>query len=430
MRLDRLGELDLQPPRQVEVVLGLHDVGDAALAGLRVHPDHGLVGPPDVVRVDRQVGGLPGDLPHADALSGRSPLQVLQALLDRVLVAAGERRVDQVARVRVARVDRQVGAVLHDATDLVDLGEVDLGVDALGEQVHAQGHQVDVAGALAMTEQAALHPVGAGHQSELGGRGRRAAVVVRVQRDRDVLTVADVPAEPLDLVGVDVGRGHLDRRRQVQDDLPAIRRFPDVHHGVADLDGELQLGAGEDLRGVLVAELDPAQVLLGVLHHQLGAPGRQRDALGPVHAEHDPPEQWCGGVVHVDGRGLGSDQRLRRPLDQILAGLGEHRDGHVIGDPALNQLADEVEVVLAGRRETDLDLLVTHPDQQVEHLVLAGRRHGIDQRLVAVPQVGGQPARSIGDPVGRPGSVGQINRWKSPIAREGHRAGLLHRYGL
>src|SRR3712207_7418724 len=38
-----LAELDLQPPRQVEVVLAAHDVRDAALAGLAVDPDDRLV---------------------------------------------------------------------------------------------------------------------------------------------------------------------------------------------------------------------------------------------------------------------------------------------------------------------------------------------------------------------------------------------------
>jgi hypothetical protein len=38
--LHHAGELDLQPARQVEVVLLLHDVRHAALAGLRVDPDH------------------------------------------------------------------------------------------------------------------------------------------------------------------------------------------------------------------------------------------------------------------------------------------------------------------------------------------------------------------------------------------------------
>ena len=137
--------------------------------------------------------------------------------------------------------------------------------------------------------------------------------------------------------------------------------LPDVHHRVADLDRELHLGAGEDLRRVLVAELDVAQVLLGVLHHQLGAAGGERDAFGLVDVEHHAPEQRRGGVVHVDGRCLGADQGLRRALDQVLTGLGQHRDRDVVGDLVLlDQLADEVEVGLARRGESDLDLLVAH----------------------------------------------------------------------
>ena len=54
--------------------------------------------------------------------------------------------------------------------------------------------------------------------------------------------------EPLDLVGVDVGRRHLDRGRQVEDDLAAVLWLPDVGHRLAHLDRERQLGAGEDLR--------------------------------------------------------------------------------------------------------------------------------------------------------------------------------------
>ena len=43
------GELDLQPAGEVEAVLGLHDVGHAALARLAVDPDDGLVAAADVL---------------------------------------------------------------------------------------------------------------------------------------------------------------------------------------------------------------------------------------------------------------------------------------------------------------------------------------------------------------------------------------------
>ena len=54
-----LREVDLQPARQLEVVLGLHQVRDAALAGLRVDADDRLVAAADVLRVDRQVRHVP-----------------------------------------------------------------------------------------------------------------------------------------------------------------------------------------------------------------------------------------------------------------------------------------------------------------------------------------------------------------------------------
>ena len=292
--------------------------------------------------------------------------------------------------------DRQLGAVLDRAPDLVDVGEVDLRVDALAEQVQPQGHQADVAGALAVAEQAALDAVGAGHHGQLGGGDRGAAVVVRVQADRGELATGQLPGEPLDLVGVDVRRGHLDRGRQVQDDLAAVVGLPHVGDGLADLDRERQLGAGEDLRGVLVADDRLVEVRLGVLHHQLGA--ADRDVLDLVLAgvEHHAAEQRGQRVVEVDVGVVDADQRLHGALDQVLTGLGQHRDGDVLGDPVLlDQLADEVEVGLARAREADLDLLVAHPHQQVEHRHLARRCHRVDQRLVAVAQVGGQPARRL-----------------------------------
>ena len=98
---------------------------------------------------------------------------------------AGERGEHQVAAVRVALGHRQLVAVLDRAPDLVDVAEVDLRVDALAEQVHAQRHQADVAGALAVAEQAALDAVGAGHEAQLGGGDGGAAVVVRVQAQDD-----------------------------------------------------------------------------------------------------------------------------------------------------------------------------------------------------------------------------------------------------
>ena len=176
------------------------------------------------MRVDRQVRHRPRQLADRLARLRRDPLQVVEALLDRVLVRAGERRVDEVARVRVPLVHVDAGAVLGGAPDLVDVAEVDHRVDALAVEVQPERDQVDVAGALAVAEQAALDALRPGQHRQLGVGGRGAAVVVGVHRQRDVLAPGQVPAHPLDLVGVDVRRRPLDRAGQVEHDLAVRRR--------------------------------------------------------------------------------------------------------------------------------------------------------------------------------------------------------------
>ena len=131
-------------------------------------------------------------------------------------------------------------------------------------------------------------------------------------------------------------------------------------------------------------------------------------------------------VVEVDDRLLGAAQRLEGALDQLVAGLGQHLDGDVVGDQVLlDELADEVEVGLAGRREADLDLLVAHADQQLEHPPLAVGGHRVDQGLVAVAQVDRAPARGLRGDRSRPGAVGQVDGGEGGVAVDRHPRGLL-----
>lgn len=319
--------------------------------------------------------------------------------------------------------------MLDRTADLVDVGEVDHRVDALAEQVQAQGHQAYVAGALAVAEQAAFDPVGARHHRQLGGGHCGAAVVVRVHGQAHILAAGQVAAHPLDLVGVHVRGGALDRGGQVEDDLPVRTRLVDVHDGFAHFECELQLGVDEDLRRVLVAEvLGVLEVLLGELQDGAGAFHRDALALFAVHAEDDAAELRRRRVVQVDGGPLGADQALDGAFNQLLACLRQHRDLHVVGDAVLfDQVPHEVVVGLAGCGETDLDLLVAHADQQVEDLALALGVHGLDQRLVAVAQVSGEPARSFGDGLRGPGSVRQVDRLERLVAVERHATRLLLR---
>jgi hypothetical protein len=137
-------------------------------------------------------------------------------------------------------------------------------------------------------------------------------------------------------------------------------------------------------------------------------------------------------VVEVHDRAAGAAQRLVGALDQLLPALCQHLDRHIVGDQVLlDELPDEVEVGLAGRWEPDLDLLVSHADESVEHAPLALRRHRVDERLVAVAQIDRAPARSLRDDGGWPSAVGQVyavRLFVRAVAPKRHPAGVLAGY--
>ena len=56
------------------------------------------------------------------------------------MVRTAERRVNQVAAIWAALVNRQLVAVLNRALDFVKVAEVNVWVDALAEQVKAKGY--------------------------------------------------------------------------------------------------------------------------------------------------------------------------------------------------------------------------------------------------------------------------------------------------
>ena len=230
----------------------------------------------DVLRIDGQVGNAPVVIVLR---------QRLEAFLDGVLVAPAERGVDQIAGIRVSWRYRQSIAVLGDSAQRVDVGDVELGINAVAEQVHRQIDDVDVAGALAVAEQRSLDAIGAGHHTELSGRHTATAVVVRMQADDHRIAIANRATEPFDHVAVHVGRVALDRRRQVQDHRLLGRWLDDIHHRFADSNGELRLRQREALRRVLVSDRGVTHRLLE-LATQLGCIDSDVDDSVHVEPEH------------------------------------------------------------------------------------------------------------------------------------------------
>ena len=320
-------------------MLGFHHIRDATLARLAVDPDHRLVVAPHVLGVDRQIR----DTPLLVVIG-----QGRKALLDGILVRAGERGVHQVPYVRMPGADREAVAVFRHPAQLVDVPDVEFWVDALAEQVQSQVHQIDVAGSLAVAEQCAFHPIGACHDAELSRGHCCPPVIVGMQRQDDLVPARHVAMEPLDGVAIHIGGVALDGGGQVQDDLSIDGRLDDIHHRPADLHRVVQLGAREALRRVFVPDRGGRNGLLK-LAAQPGCVYRDLGDARLVEAEYDSPLQHRRRVVEVDDGPRGTLDALVGPVDQFRPALNEDLDGHVVGDQIVfDQLAYEVVVRLRG----------------------------------------------------------------------------------
>ena len=93
----------------------------------------------------------------------------------------GKRGVDEVTGIRMPGMDRQTVTVLGHAAQVINVADVEFGVDAHGKQVHRQIDDIDIAGALAVTKQRPLDALRSRHHAELGCRHAAAAIIVRVQ---------------------------------------------------------------------------------------------------------------------------------------------------------------------------------------------------------------------------------------------------------
>ena len=196
--------------------------------------------------------------------------------------------VDQVADVRMARMHRQLVAVLDRARGSRRCRRSRARVDALRVQVERHVDEVDVAGALAVAEQAAFDAIGAGHHGELAGGGAGAAVVVRVHRQHDarraarrwrcIHSIMSAKMFGVECSTVD-GRLTMHLRSGVGCQTVGRRRRPTRLENV-------ELGAREHLGRILEAPVGVRLLRGAVRLNRRAWRGREVDDAVLVHAEH------------------------------------------------------------------------------------------------------------------------------------------------
>ena len=113
--------------------------------------------------------------------------------------------------------DGQLVAIFRHAHEIIHIRDIELGVNALAEHVHGHGDDINIAGALTIAEQGAFDTVCTRHQAKLSCGHRTAAIIMGVEAVGDAIAIFEIAHAPFNLIGVDVGRGGLNRERQIED---------------------------------------------------------------------------------------------------------------------------------------------------------------------------------------------------------------------
>ena len=226
-----------------------------------------------------------------------------------------------------------------------------------------------------------------------------------VQRNEGFVAAGEAIAHPLDLIGMNVGRGVFDGRWQVENDLVVGGGLPDVGDGFANFPGEFEFGTGETLRRIFQAEVGPGGGQgLRVIFYPLRALGGDLDDSGAGGVEDVLALGRGGRVVKMEDRVFSPFQRVKAADDEFLATLAKNLDGDIGGDAVfIDEAAAKIEFDLGGGREADFDFFKADAHEHFEVLEFLFNVHGLCEGLIAVAEIDAAPSGGV-----REGAVGPL----------------------
>ena len=386
--LNQIPHFFLHPIRQIDPEVLLQNKGHAALAGLAVDADDvGLV-------LASHIPGVDGKIGHFPAFFALSFFPPGHALGDRVLMGTGKGRKNQISRIGRALMHTHPGKALVHLPDPAHIVEIQPGLHSVTDHIHGHRHQIHVPGALAVAKQRPFYAVRPRQHAELRVADAAAPVIVGMDAQNHRVPVFHIFMQIFHLAGKHMGHGNLHRGGNIDDGLSLCRGLPDIQHRIANLQRILHLCARETLRTVFKGEI--ALHLRRDLRQQPGAVYGQLFHFFLALFKHLLPLCHRGGIVKMnDGPGRSLD-RFKGLADDVIPGLGQHLDGHILRDHiSFDQRAYKLIFRVGGRRKSHFDLLKAHFHKEIEKLQLLLQTHGLDQRLIAVPQVHAAPDRRL-----------------------------------
>ena len=209
--------------------------------------------------------------------------------------------------------DRQLIAIFHGLNDFIDIAEIKTGVQPLRIHIQRQRDEVDIARAFTIAEQATFNPVAARQQAKFRRGDPAAPVIMRMQADDNRITRADMFAHPFDLVRIYIGHRSFDGGGQIQDQWLGSGRLQNLHHSLAYLKAEFELGSGKGFGAIFEMPVGFGEAR-GLLHQHMRA--FNRDGLHPsfVEVEDNVPPRGADGIIQMDDR----TRRARHAFERFL----------------------------------------------------------------------------------------------------------------
>ena len=181
---------------------------------------------------------------------------------------AAERGEDQLSGVGLAGWNGHAGATFVNFNERVQIGKIQLRIDAVHVKVQGDGNHVEISGAFTVPKKRSFDAVRSGEQAKLRRRHAGETIVVGMQANGERIAVPEVTAHPFDLICVNIRHRHLHGVGQVQDHFSLRSRLPDIHHRFGNIFGKLDFGRAETFRRILehdVCSLEPGQSFLDPL---------------------------------------------------------------------------------------------------------------------------------------------------------------------
>ena len=148
----------------------------------------------------------------------------------------------------------------------------------------------------------------------------------------------------------------------------------------------------------------------GLLHQHMRAFNRDGLHARFVEVEDNVPPRGADGIIQMHDRTRCARHAFERFLNKVAPRLCQALDRHIIGDAsAIDQTTDKIEICRTGAWETNFDFLHAHFQEKIKKPALFLCAHRVDQRLIAIAQVGRKPTwRSVYCTIW-PLTIGQIN---------------------